>query len=212
MSTPSDQATYRTVSYIRKGDLSKTYQCTYVLIDDHLQEVLAACDISGRITSAPVSIMDQNNQAWQMRSNRKYLPSRWILTDPGQAIAMQFERNIRRKLSNPLDKNLLSLLDGQGRERYSVIDPREVIADRILAVSPDEWLCMDGDQVAAKIGWLMREKTESTGLFGHLRDCIVPTDRGMVSSGSSHVLAAPIALALLMIMDELRASARSGNH
>ena len=97
----------------RRSDAPKKYRYTLELTDDHTQEVMAACDVIGQPTFSLLKITDHEQRVWQMKPNRKVMPSRWIVTDPRDTIAMQFDQKRLGKLVNPLYRVALALLDGQ---------------------------------------------------------------------------------------------------
>jgi hypothetical protein len=206
MTMSSSLATYRVRTFSRKGDVPSNYRGTYEILDEQTQQVMAYCDVSGHATFSLVSIMDKDNKTWTMKPNRKILPTRWILTRPSQSIAMQFDQNLSRKLKNPIYRGILTLLDSQDREVYHLVDPREDFIDRVLGVGPDDWVLIEGDELVARITHLVRYEGQPASLWQKLRAFLTPTDKGVVSLKGSHVLSAPIALALLLILHELTAS------
>ncbi len=210
MITSVNQAIYRLHSFSRKENVPSNYRGSYQLLDEQSQQVMAFCDISGHATFSLVSILDEEHKTWTMRPNRKILPTRWILTDPSASIAMQFDQNLPRKLINPIYKIFLTLLDGQDKENYHVVDQRESFVDRILGVAPDDWLLMEGDEPVAKITRLPRYKRQPEGLWQKLRAFLAGSDKAIVSLKGGHVISAPIALCLLLILHELTASSGSG--
>ena len=199
-------ATYRVRRFSRKGDLPRNYRGTYEILDELTQQVMAHCDVLGHATFSLVSIIDRDHQTWTMKPNRKILPTRWILAGPSQSPAMQFDQNLSRKLKNPIYRIILTLLDGQDKEVYHVVDPREDFIDRVLGVGPDDWVIMEGDEPVARITHLVRYEGQPAGFWQKLRAFLTPTDKGIVSLKGSHVLSAPIALAMLLILHELTAS------
>lgn len=202
-------ATYRVRTFSRKGDVPSNYRGTYEILDEQTQQVMAYCDLSGHATFSLVSIMDKDHKTWTMKPNRKILPTRWILTGPSQSLAMQFDQNLSRKLKNPIYRGILTLLDSQDREVYHLVDPRENFIDRVLGIGPDDWVLIEGDELVARITHLVRYEGQPAGLWQKLRAFLTPTDKGVVSLKGSHVLSAPIALAMLLLLHELTASSSS---
>jgi hypothetical protein len=187
----------------RNGGTPKGYRCTIELIDDATQQVLASCDLAGRATGSRVAIRDDQERVWSMAPNRRIMPSRWIITDPEQRIALQFDQKALQKLANPLYRTAFSLLDAAGEETCRVVDPRTSVADRILGVGPAEWIVVNGDQPVAKLVRLPRQKHRSPGLLGAVRAFLAGSDPGIVSLGRHHLLPAPAALAMQIVLDEL---------
>ena len=62
---------------------------------------------------------------------------------------------------------------------------------------------MDGDQPVAKLVRLSRQTAPAKGILGKLKKFLASSDKGIVSAGSRHVLAAPVALGMLMLFEEL---------
>lgn len=48
--------------------------------------------------------MDHQRKAWQMIPNRKIMPTRYVVMDPRQNIAMQFDQKILGKMVNTPNK------------------------------------------------------------------------------------------------------------
>ena len=164
---------------------------------------MASCDLNGRAAFTALEIIDHRQQIWEMQPNRKIMPSRWVITEPGRSIAMQFDQKILGKMVNPLYKTLLVFEDGEGKEVYRLVDPRTDIPDRLLGVGPDEWAVMGGDQLMAKLVRLPAKTGPAKGFFGKLKNMLTTCDQGIISVGSSHILTAPVALGMLMLFREL---------
>ena len=203
MNDTDDRAVYRVRRVHRRGDVPEKYRHTLALTDDRTQQVLAASDLVGRAVFSTLTITDEDQREWQMRPNRKDVPSRWIVTEPEQNIAMQFDQKILGKLVNPPYRVALALLDGEGEEVYRMVNPRTDIPDRILGVGPGESALLAGDERVAKLVRLPKRTELPRGVLGIPRRYLAGSDRGIVSAAADHVLAAPVALGMLMIFDEL---------
>jgi hypothetical protein len=203
MSIPIDQPVYRVRKYYRKGDLPRKYRHSLEMTDDRTQQVMATCELVGQACFATLAIVDHQEQTWQMKPNRKIMPSRWIVTDPRQQIAMQFDQKILGKLVNPIHRVILALLDGEDKEVYRLVDPRTSVPDRILGSSPGECALMDGEKLVARLVWLPKQKDQPADFWGKLKAFLTSSDRGIISSAGSHVLPAPVALGMLMIFEDL---------
>lgn len=198
-----DQAVYRVRRVRRRGDVPRKYRYTLELSDDRTQRVMATCDLIGRAAFSTLAITDHDDRAWEMRPNRKVMPSRWVVTDPDGRIALQFDQKILGKVVNPLYKTAIVLLDGEGDEVYRLVDPRTDIPDQIFGLGPSDWAIMKGEEAVAKLGPLPRRGERPTGFLGKLRSRLEMPDQGIISAGTDHVLAAPVALGMLMIFEEL---------
>ncbi len=197
------QPTYRLRKFSRRGDLPENYRGTFELLDDQTRQVMASCDVSGHATFSPVSIIDSEHQAWTMKPNRKIMPTRWILTDPGRSVAMQFDQNLSSKLKKY--RTILTLLDSRDKEFYRIVDPRKSTINRILGVGPDDWAIMDGDKLAAKVTFLTEAKAPPSGLWQKITDFLTSSDKGIVSIGLNHIMPPPTALAMMLILKEVTA-------
>lgn len=203
------QTVCRMVKSARRPDVPKDYRGSYALVDEHTAQTMASCDLMGQATFSPVSLIDHEHRIWTMRPNRRIMPSRWIVTDPDQSIAVQFDQNISRKILNPIYRNILTLYDGEGKETCRIADPRTSTPDRILGVGPDGWLVLRGEEAVAEVVRLPGNEGEATGLLARLRQFFTSRDIGIKSQGSSHFLPAAPALAMLLLISELTGS-RSG--
>ena len=132
------------------------------------------------------------------------MPTRWALHDPTQKIVLQFDQKVLGKLTNPLYRVALALLDAEGKERYRLVDPRTSIPDRIMGIHAGDWPLLEGERPVAKMTALAREpQSPAKGLLGRLKRLIQHSDRGFVSAGDTHLLPAPAVLALLRLFDEV---------
>jgi hypothetical protein len=203
MTISREQAVYRVRRTYRKGDVPKGYTSTLEIIDDNSRQVMAVCDLTGKAAFTALTITDHRQKTWQMRPNRKIMPSRWLVTDSGQNIVMQFDQKILGKMVNPLYRTVLSLNDGEGKEVYRLIDPRSSIPDRIMGGGPDDWAIISGEKTVARLVRLPRRTEPAKGIFGRLKNMLSGSDRGIISAGSDHALPAVVALGMLMLVNEL---------
>jgi hypothetical protein len=200
----SDAAIYRVCSSFRKEGKPNGYQQTLELVDDASREVLASWDQLGpRPLFDAVAIVDAKGRTWRMQPNRKIMPSRWTVDDPDGRTAVHFDQNILGKLTNPLYRVALCILDDEEKELYRLVDPRTNVPDRIFGAGPDDWVLVDGGEPVAKLVRLPRPVQKRSGLAGALRALIAGTDPGVVSAGGQHVLAAPIALGMMILFKPL---------
>ena len=107
------------------------------------------------------------------------------------------------KLVNPLYRVALALLDREGEEAYRLADQRTSTSDRIFGLPPREWPLLAGGKPVAKLARLPSQKEKPTGALGRLRSFLAGSDQGIISASPEDVLAAPVALGMLMILDEL---------
>lgn len=204
MNNPDEQALYRLRTGYRKELTSKTYRNSFALLDETSQQPMASCDLNGRAAQSLLLLRDEHQQSWQMRPNRTLLPSRWLVSDPQQRVVMQFEQSILGKLSNPLHKVVFSLLDGDGQLLYQLLDPRNAVGERLFGVGPDDWaISAANGQLLAKLVRLPRQQARTPGILGALRALLSSADQGLLSLGPQHLLAAPVALGMLLLLNEL---------
>jgi hypothetical protein len=197
--TFTEHAVYRVRKLHRRDAKPKGYQHTLELLDERTGQIMATCDVVGRFAFATHDVTDDLGRTWRMQPNRKIMPSRWIVTDPEQAVAMQFDQKIAGKLINPLYKCAMAFLDADGKELYRLVDPRTNVPDRIFGTGPDDWVIVDGDRLAAKLVRLPREQAGAGGLRGILRKLAETSDQGIVSVGADHLFPAPVALSMMII-------------
>jgi hypothetical protein len=202
MSASPEHALYR-IRRARRSAPTESYRGRWEICDDATKQVLAVCDPLRVVTFGTHDIIDRDQQVWRLEANRGLLPSRWLLTDPKQRLVLQFDQQVARKLLNPWRATGLLLLDGDGKELFRLADARTGLLSRIFGPGIDEWVVMQGDAPVAKLVRLPREQQEPKGLVGHLGKLLSRADQGIASAGSTHVLGAPAALALLMLVNEL---------
>ena len=203
MSASFEHALYRLRRTRRDGPPVKHYRGTWELSDDRTRQVLATCDLMGRVTFGTHEIVSHQQQVWRLAANRAVMPSRWLLSDPAQRPVLQFHQQILRKLLNPWRRTGLMLLDANDRELLRLADPRTGVLGRMFGPGPDDWVLMQDDKTVAKLMRLPKEPEAPRGLLGHLGKLLSRTDQGIASLGPAHVLGAPAALALLMLVEEL---------
>lgn len=203
MSASTEHALYRSRRTRRDRDSDNRYRDIWELSDDTTKQVLATCDLMGRAVFGTHEIVDREQQVWRLAANRVVMPSRWLLTDPAQRVTLQFHQQILRKLLNPWRRIGLVLLDGCGQERFRLVGPEAGVLDRIFGPGIDDWAVMERGKPVAKLVRLPKEKQEPKGLLDRLSKLLAGADHGIASAGPTHVLAAPAALALLMLVNEL---------
>ena len=204
MISEENRPTYRQRRSWKKEDVPKKYGGTYELFDEATGRVAACCDRIGKVMFKGLEIYDADAKQWQLRANRRIMPTRWTLYDPSEKVVLQFDQKVLGKLTNPLYRVALTVLDAEGRERYRLVDPRKNIPDRIMSVHVGDWPLLEKEQPVAKITKLARESEKQTkGLIGKLKKFFQLSDRGFVSAGDAHLLPAPAVLALMLLFDEV---------
>jgi hypothetical protein len=203
MDTNPDQAVYRVRSYRRDGARPKGYRGSREVLDERAGQRVAHCDLVGRAVFSVLAITDGAGHQWQMRPNRRVMPTRWTVTDPQGQTVMELDQKLLGKLANPLYKVALSLLDASGKEIHRLVDPRTSIPDQVMGAGPNEWVLLDGDRPVARLVRLPAERDPPKGLLGRLGSLFASSDEGIVSAGRDHILPAPVALGMLLLLDEL---------
>lgn len=202
MREPAEQPVYR-LRKTRRANAPKRYRGTYQISDDDTKHVLATCDVMGHIAFATHEIFDDRQAVWRMAPNRSIMPSRWLVTDPAGRLALQFHQQILRKILNPLRRTGLALLDADGHETARLLDSRTGIFHRMLGPGEDDWILARGNAPIAKLTRLPTPEPTGGGLLKRIGRLLTQSDRGLVSLGPRHVLSAPAALALFMLVAEL---------
>jgi hypothetical protein len=204
MISEKNRPTYRQRRSWKKEQVPKKYRGTYELNDEATGQVAACCDLIGRAMFAGLEVYDADAKLWQLRANRRIMPTRWVLNDPSDKVVLQFDQKVLGKLINPLYRVVFTLLDAEDRERYRMVDPRASIPDRIMSIHIGDWPLLEGERPVAKMTALARESQKpSKGLLGKLKNLVQHSDRGFVSVGDAHLLPAPAVLALLLLFDEV---------
>ena len=165
--------------------------------------MLATCDMIGKVVFGNHDIIDNNKHTWQLQANRRIMPSRWTLTDPNQTTVMQFDQKMLAKLTNPLYRVVMTMLDANDQERYRVVDPRTFIPDLLLAANTTDWAIMKDEKVKAKICTLKTRTKPARGLLGKIQNLLTTADHGIISADNEHLFAPPLALAMFMLNQEL---------
>jgi hypothetical protein len=210
MSASPQHALYRVRRTRRDGMSDSRYRGTWELSDDATKQVLATCDLMRAAVFGTHEIRDRDQQVWRLFANRAVMPSRWLLADPAQRLALQFHQQILRKLLNPWRRTGLVLLDADDTAMFRLIDPRTGVLDRMFGPGIDDWLLMQDGNPAAKLVRLPSEQDEPKGMLGRLGRALSRADRGIASATSAHALSAPTALALLMLVEELTDPSAAG--
>lgn len=203
MLPPHDYATYRFRRHHHRDHAEKGYLYTMDALDERSGEVLATCDVTGRPAQTALALTDAHGGRWHMVPNRRFMPTRWTVTGPTQQVVVQFEQKVLGKLVNPAYAVALTLLDSHDRELGRLMDPRASVVDRLLGLGPDEWAVLDGDRMLGKLAYLRRLKEAPTGFLGTLKSIMAGSDQGFVSMGPEHALAAPAALAMVLLFNQL---------
>lgn len=184
--------------------MPKGYRHTWVVTDDATGERVAQCDLTGRAVFSTLEIADQEGRTWTVRPNRKIMPSRWIVSAPDGGIAMQLDQKTLPSLVNPLHRTALACLDSDGDVRYTVVDPRTSVADRLIGSGPLEWAIVEREEPVAKLVRLPRRDPPASNLRARLLRKLIPdSDPGLVTLGARHLFPGPVALAMQVLLEEL---------
>lgn len=202
-------ATFRLRRFWRKNAGPGKYTGSCELLDEHSGQRMAVCDLAGSPALHPVGIADSRGQFWSMEPNRRVMPSRWILTDPAGDAAAQFEQRILAKLVNLSYRVVLTLLDGDGNERYRLVDPRGSLLDQLF-IGPNEWALLSGETAVAKLLRLPVDAVPAKGLLGKLKNLLQSPEEGFVSAGREHLLPASVVMGMLLLVKELTDPSASG--
>src|SRR5512145_2151911 len=168
MSASPEHALYRVRWTRHDGVSDRRYRGTWELSDDATKQVLATCDLMRAVVFGTHEIIDCEQQVWRLAANRAVMPSRWLLTDPAQRLALQFHQQILRKFINPWRRTGLVLLDAGDRELFRLVDPRPGLLGRTFGPGIDEWAIMERDKPVAKLVRLPKQQEEPKGLLGRL--------------------------------------------
>lgn len=187
----------------------KGYRHTVVLTDDTSGERLAHCDVRGQLLHTAQLIETEPGECWDLRPNRRIMPSHWTLSDSGGRVVLVLDQRIFGKLASPLTRVGMSLRDPHGKVLYRVVEPKASLPERLLGPDPDAWTIEDDHVPVALIATLPKAKQAPTGWRGKLQRFIQGTDMGLVSLCDAHRFGVAASLAILMIFRELRDISRS---
>ncbi len=199
----TSETIYRFHRYSRKGEAPKKYKCTLEVLDHHTEKVLAVCDVIEPPLFKLQTVVDENNQKWHLKSNRKIMPSRWLLTDSENKLIIQFDQQISRKMLTPFTKILFTLHNEEGKELYRFVDPESNLIDQLMGCSPGEWALLSEKTLVAKMVRIPREKVEQKGIRGWIKRLKTGSDSCLVCLDGGHILPAPAALCLYVLYEEL---------
>jgi hypothetical protein len=198
-----DQAVLRLRRFSRPGHRAKGYRHSLEGSDEASGEVLAGCDLAGRATLAPFEVTAGGEGTWRVSPSRRVMPTRWVVSDPGGRTRAHLDQKLLGKLVNPLYRVALAVLDERGEESFRIVDPRKSAADRTFGLGPREWAILAGVDLVAGVVRLPGRAPARRGLLGRLAAVLESSDAGIVTLGSEHVLAAPGAIARLLLLEEL---------
>lgn len=200
----TDKAAFRIRRHYTPANKPKKYQATYELFDEQLQRIVVKCDLTGRAVFNTLTIIDENNTVWQMKPNRKFMPSRWLLKDGDGKIAWQFDQKIVGKLLNPAYKTVLVVLDDNENELLLLVNLHNKKAAVILGFETGKYALIKKDIPLAEFKSLPRqEQPEGKGIIGAVKRFFTATDKAIVSMTDKHPLPPPAALAIYLLFDEL---------
>ena len=91
MISEKNRPAYRQRRHWKKEQVPKKYRGTYELSDEATGQVAACCDLVGRAMFAGLEIYDADAKLWQLRANRRIMPTRWALHDPSETVVLQFD-------------------------------------------------------------------------------------------------------------------------
>lgn len=86
------QSTFRLKELPRIDNPPKKYTGSFALLEEADGSVAAQCDVIGDICFATTTITDANNNQWQVKPNRKVMPSRWLVSTPKGELVAQFDQ------------------------------------------------------------------------------------------------------------------------
>ncbi len=193
----------------------KKYRGTFYLLNDHLAEddpvnekqsqVAAECQLFGHACFAITDITDSEGSRWQLRPNRKIMPSRWILYNANGAVCAQYDQKIMGKLVMPFYRVLLTVLDANEVEIARVVDVTSTKADMIFdGTGPHEWAVLHNDKQVAKLARLEAKAPLKPGWRGKRQSVFRGRDDGIQSYTPNGYFKPAEGLALLLIAKALK--------
>jgi len=205
MESAVENPAFRIIRRRRTGEVPKKYEATYELVDEQRRETVAVCDLIGKAVFATLEIHDGQSNRWTMKPNRKIMPSRWRVTGIDGRAAVQFDQKILGKLTNPLYKTVLTVLDGEGNELYHLVDVNGAKASRLLGLEIGKYAVVRDDKVVAYFDSLSKKEPQEKpkGLLRKLARWLTSCDPAIISRGARHFMPAPFTLAMYLLYHEL---------
>jgi len=114
----------------KKPELAgKDYRRSYAARDESSGQILAQCDVYRNSVFSGLRITDQQGQLWEMRPNRKIIPTRWYFEAPGGNRVFEIRLPNILCMLNPLARTFLHLKDMPAQRSYKFIDLEGGIVD-----------------------------------------------------------------------------------
>lgn len=196
-------ATLRFREFKSKQHSGKGYRHSVEVVDESGSGT-CVCHLTGNACLSALTFFVGDQRAFELRPDRPIMPGRWTLTDrEGRVVAAIGRPSLRAALVNPLGRTVLSVFDDNGAGIAQLIDPRTSTADRVMGVGPDEWHLVRERDVLGRLVRLPTRKAPAATLLGRMLDAFTPSDRGLVSVGAAHALSAPVALAMVLLLDDV---------
>jgi hypothetical protein len=132
------------------------------------------------------------------------MPARWTLSVDGEPMIAEFaRRSLGAALVNPLGRTVLTVFDARRAEVGQLVDPRTSTADRVAGPGPSNWRFVRGDMHLATLRRLASDKAPAKTFLGRVLDALTSSDWGLVSLADTHAISAPVALAMLLLFEDL---------
>jgi hypothetical protein len=204
-SIPENTSVLRLVCEKNKDLLiDKKYKASYKVVDEVNNKTMAECDLFGNIAFVNLDIRDERNNVWQMRPNRKIMPSRWLLFDSNDQCAFEIRRLNLFRFFNPMEKTYFKIIDNNSNRQFKFEDRESTIVDRIFNSSPFQWFITEKGDVVATIQRLARkeEKAPKKGFLNKLKRFFRSSDWVLFTPGTIPVIHSSVYLALMLLKKE----------
>ena len=181
------------------------YRRSYEVRMDPGGAVLAQCDLYEKSLQRRLPITDADGLGWEMRPNRRIMPTRWHISAPDGAVYTVRLPGFLRML-NPLGRVYLYLDDAQNRRCYTMTDLDSSLGDRLMRSPVSTWSFTEQGRVLARLAWLPRAEEEARkkkGLFARFRGWLRKSDRALRSTGAEPLFPAPVFLGLVLVYEEV---------
>ena len=201
--------TFRRVKFLKdKTSQTKKYKASYKLVNDHNQDTVVECDLHGNIVFTTTHFTSPNGEHWELKPNRKVMPSRWALSNKSGEIVAQIDQKILGKLTNPLYKVAMTILDASGNEIARLVDPRKSVFSQFFEAGPFGWALLSKEKlIARKVPLSKPENKKAKGIMGKLTNFINSSDPGFILEEPHPATIPPLLLIMILLLDELTGSA-----
>jgi hypothetical protein len=183
---------------------NKKYKNSYRVVDELTGSTLAECDLFGNVAFVHLDIDFKQNGKWQMRPNRKVMPSRWSFFAGQNQCVYEIRRASLFRLMNPFSRLAFYITDKEFNKAFKLEDRESGIGDQLFGSGPFVWSVTEQGKVVATIKIMSRKDNQEIkkGFFNMLKRFFKSGDWVLLTPGTSPVIKAPVYLGLMLLLEE----------